>query len=76
MINRKGRLEYHPERGVLYFFDGETGECLLRIQGVRNVPAGDQIDIHLVEPHTDSPKIPSDLDHGAIYALKMKGRSC
>lgn len=50
MFHRMGRLEYHAERGVLYFYDGETQECLLRVEGVRNVPPGHQIDIHLAEP--------------------------
>lgn len=50
MINRKGRLQYEPERGVLYFFDDLTGECLLRVEGVRDVPLNHQIDIHLAEP--------------------------
>lgn len=50
MIHKKGLLEYDPVRGVLYFFDEKTNECLLRIEGVPNVPAGHQIDIHLVYP--------------------------
>lgn len=49
MIHKNGRLQYDPSRGVLYFFD-EKDECLLRIEGVRGVPEGYQIDIHLAEP--------------------------
>lgn len=50
LASRMGRLQYDHERGVIYFFEEGTGECLLRIEGVRNVPAGHQIDIHLAEP--------------------------
>lgn len=50
MISHKGLLQYEPERGVLYFFDDLSGECLLRVEGVRDVSPGHQIDIHLAEP--------------------------
>ena len=50
MRNVQGRLQYDPQRGVMYFFNDKTGECLLRVEGARDVPEGHQLDIHLVEP--------------------------
>jgi hypothetical protein len=78
MIHKKGRLEIDPKRGVLYFFDHETGECLLRIEGVRNVPEGHQIEIHLVEPteKSDRARLDATRNPGVIYALQIAGRPC
>lgn len=84
MIVRMGRLEYHPERGVLYVYDTETSECLLRVEGVRDVPRGHQIDIHLVEPgcehhheicgfRAQKPGMPP-ADPGMFCAVKLEAK--
>lgn len=50
MVNKTGVLQYDEKRGVIYFFDDKTQECILRIEGVPGVPEGHQIDVHLVHP--------------------------
>ena len=45
----KGLLQYDVERGVVYFFSDESGEPILRLEGIRNVPEGHQLDVHLVD---------------------------
>ena len=42
-----GILQYDRDRGVIYFFDDQKKECILRIEGVPKVPEGEQIDVHL-----------------------------
>ena len=44
-----GILQYDVERGVVYFFDDKSGEPLLRLEGIRNVPEGHQLDVHLID---------------------------
>lgn len=63
----KGTLQYDEKRGVIYFTD-EAGQLLLRVEGVRDVPADHQIDIHLAEPggahhHAHCSGLPQ---HGAL----------
>ncbi len=45
----KGLLQYDVERGVVYFFSEESGEAVLRLEGIRNVPEGHQLYVHLVD---------------------------
>ncbi len=48
-MNAQGRLQYDRDRGVIYFYDDATKECLLRIEGLPHVQEGNQIDIHLIQ---------------------------
>lgn len=50
MSNFKGRLQRDEKRGVIYFFEETTGECLLRIEGLPEILGKKQIDVHLVYP--------------------------
>ncbi len=80
-----GILQYDRDRGVIYFFDDQSKECLLRIDGVPNVPEGEQIDIHLFAPggehHHENcgnrgllmKGVPREI--GAICAAKMERHS-
>lgn len=85
MISGKGTFQYDPKRGVLYFYEDQTGECLLRVEGVRDVPAGAQIDIHLVEPGCEHHHLNcgnrgllikgASRDPGMFCATKIEGHS-
>ena len=78
MINVEGRLQYDPRRGVVYFFAEKNKECLLRIEGVPEIPIdqGTQIDIHLVNPGAEHHHVDPvhDFVDGAICAVKLKPR--
>lgn len=80
MIHTKGRLQYDSERGVVYFFADLTGECLLQIEGVYDVPEGHQIDIHLVHPGSEHHhegcrgKFADEKVEGMICAVKLEDR--
>lgn len=68
----RGVLTVDPVRGVAYFH-AEDGGCHLRIEGLPPVPAGHQIDIHLVAPgnehHHRNPQ--AAFVDGAICAVKL-----
>lgn len=53
MSSFKGRLQHDPARGVIYFFDDESGACLLRVEGLPKITPGKQIDIHLTHPGSE-----------------------
>ena len=82
MIKDRGIYEYNAERGVFYVWN-EKGHCILRVEGVRDVPENHQIDVHLIEPGGEHHhyncgnralvKKGGTMDPGTFCATKLQG---